>query len=1231
MTVDHRRHLIICRLGGSSMRTHKLICTLLAAAVIAGSFPAITSSTSAQVRAMPVAMASEEEAYNEEGVTEFVTRLYDICIGRVPDSYGLADWTGQLKGGKATGVSVAYGFIFSEEFQSKGYSNDEYVEIMYNAFFGRSSDPAGKADWVGRMNGGMSREELFGGFANSREFFELCNNYGITAGCYITGSDHIRTAQINLFVERFYNIILGRPCDQNGMIDWSTRLANREISGADAAYGFIFSNEYRQKNRSDSDFLEDLYNAFMGRASDPDGKANWRRAFGAGCSDRDIFNGFTGSQEFMGICEAYGIDRGGDITTGESSARAGGITPATATPAVPGPSGATVTVTRTATPALSATATITVTPATRPTLTVRPTVSGAGQQTPSATPTSTAGQTDTPTPTRKPADTNTPTPTINPNFVRKKFDLGGNGTASGYIGVSSSVKYDAARGYGFADPAHAHNVQALGTGALSDAVSFDFGNAHFKVDLPVGVYKITVTTGNDYSTTISAEGINQLLFLTGNNATDSFTIPITDGQLNIYGSHGVGSQFSISTIEIEQVSEGTTTKPTIWLIGDSTVCNYYNVPDDDNARHGWGEFLPNYVDMDTYDIRNLSISGARAADAKRSAFPSFEAYGKPGDILLISVGINDYTDEYSRVRAAGLDISHIDPSNYIANVTEMVQRAKALGVTVYLVKQHGNYDDGSIYPLLDKKWFSEQLDQIAAAENVGIIDIFHPWLQFCLERTSRVARNYYQINEDGSVGIHPNARGADMLAGIVADQLFPSGGSGSSGPQITPPGPGAVIYHTAVAEETFTNPHKGYVMEVHSIAMLTPGAHPLGIDGSMNNHAWDVISTCNSVFKWEDLNPAEGVYNWTELDAMIDACDKAGYTYALRIMPYSTGHGSDANYGEEHDFVPQWVYDKGAKRDLATYKYGDQSVKILVPNWSDPIYNEAYMAFITALAERYDNDPRVEYIENRAYGNFGEWHTSEFNGNDMPSDDLQRAMIDHFASVFKHTTCSVYIDARSVYDYAVSRGCAMRNDGFILARNTEWELVPAYRANVMTMGDNHNTYNYMLNPSGTGYLSWTQERYRSSLETSHLTFFAIDQDSGCGYDIYREQQPLIDEMSKRLGYDLTVTNAFRQGNTLTITVKNIGLAPAFFDMDLCAEITDANGNKIANFGEPIRIDSGSFHDGEERTYVFEYSGTLSSGATICLSLYESGHTGDPTVRFDNTNTLPNNRLKLTVQ
>ena len=165
-------------------------------------------------------------AGDKQGVEDFVTRLYDICLDRQPDPSGFRDWTEQLEDGTNTGVGCAYGFIFSPEFQNKPISNDQYVELMYNCFFGRSSDPAGKADWLSKMDAGMSREELFIGFANSVEFFELCGSYGITAGCHILGKDYQKVAKINLFVERLYNIILGRPCDQAGMIDWSTRLAN---------------------------------------------------------------------------------------------------------------------------------------------------------------------------------------------------------------------------------------------------------------------------------------------------------------------------------------------------------------------------------------------------------------------------------------------------------------------------------------------------------------------------------------------------------------------------------------------------------------------------------------------------------------------------------------------------------------------------------------------------------------------------------------------------------------------------------------------------------------------------------------------------------------------------------------------------------------------------------------------------------------------------------------------
>ena len=809
------------------------------------------------------------------------------------------------------------------------------------------------------------------------------------------------------------------------------------------------------------------------------------------------------------------------------------------------------------------------------------------------------------------------TEAADPGLIKLKFDLGGKGTASGYIGVSAKEGYDKKKGYGFGQLDLVEDVTAKGSGALSDAVWFHGGYGNFKVDLPNGVYKITVTTGNDESSTITAEDVYQLLFMTGNNAVDSFTIPVTDGQLNIYTTSGVGAVHSICTLEIEQVSTGTVTKPTIWLCGDSTVASYYNVSE--TAKRGWGEYLHNYVDMETYDIRNISVSGLRSWKLRETFFPTVEKYGKKGDILVLAIGINDYIDGSSS-------------ADYIATMTAMVKSAKSRGMRVCLVKQNSDHGACFKYPLTEKMWFSDELDSIAASEKVEVIDLFTAWRNFCLEKGQVVSARYY--NE----GVHPNKLGADKMAEFVAAQMFPSGQQ--SGPVKVDPYPdfdakASVVYETAVSGEVITNPHKGYVMEVHNPDMLYSGKHRLGIDGSLNNQAWNVISACCSVLYWEDINPAEGTYDFSEIDAMLKACENAGFTYAIRIIPYSTATGSDDNYGVEHDFVPEWVYKKGAKQDLTKYKYKENSPTIKVPKWDDPIYIQAYKDLLTELAKRYDKDPRVEYIEVRAFGNMGEWHTSEFTDNDLPSVEIQEDMLAHYAAVFKNTTCCVFVDARDIYDYTNSLGFAKRNDGLIMAPNTEWELVPSYRANVPTMGDNHNTYLHMKDPKDSQYLKWTREHYRECIEISHLTFFALDQDSGCGYEIYREQQDLIDEMCNRLGYNFTVTSAKRNGNQLKVTIKNTGLAPAFFNIDLCAEITDANGNKIRSFGSPIRIEKGSFHDGDERSYLFTYNGTLDENAIISLAMYDADNPlvagKDPTIRFDNKNNFATKRLRLVAE
>ncbi len=424
-------------------------------------------------------------------------------------------------------------------------------------------------------------------------------------------------------------------------------------------------------------------------------------------------------------------------------------------------------------------------------------------------------------------------------------------------------------------------------------------------------------------------------------------------------------------------------------------------------------------------------------------------------------------------------------------------------------------------------------------------------------------------------------------------------------------------------------------MTVYNPDMLYKTKHPYGIDGSMNNHSWDVVTICSGVLFWKDLNPKEGEYNWKAIDDMLKACEQSGMTYGMRIIPYTTSTGSDDNYGKEHDFVPQWVYDKGAKQNIATYKYGDPSVKIKVPDWSDKTYIQAYKDFAKALADRYDGDPRVEYIGIRAFGNMGEWHTSEFIGNDMSSVEIQKDMLDYIASIFRKTMCCVLSDAKGeVYDYALSLGITKRNNGLIMAPNAEWDLRPAYKANLPTMADNHNTYENMLKQDNVTYLKWTPEHFRECIEIAHLSIFALDQDGAASYKFYNEQKDVIDEMANRLGYNFTVISAKRNGSKLKVTIKNTGLASAFFNINLCAEITDSNGNILESFGEPIKIEKGTFHDEDEKVFMFEYDGTISDNATICLAMYEGDNPlvkgKDPTVKFDNKNTLSNNKLKLVV-
>ena len=345
-----------------------------------------------------------------------------------------------------------------------------------------------------------------------------------------------------------------------------------------------------------------------------------------------------------------------------------------------------------------------------------------------------------------------------------KFDFGGGGTASGYTGVSAGTGYDAGRGYGFSGGTSVSDVGAAGSGALSDAVQFKNGAANcrysFCADVPNGLYQVSVWLGNTNRTSVGIEGMLQIVNMTGNNAYHTLQVPVSDGQLNLSVFAGKeGYAYTLSALEIKRISDNPVTNPTIWVCGDSTVCNYY--PLNSSSQAGWAQMLPQFIDTSQWQVMNQAASGQWARGFMDSGqFDVIEKNGQPGDIYVISIGINDTNAK-----------NNTTESQYEEIITDMAQRAMAKGMRVILVKQQGRNGDCQRNPLLEGRWYGAALDRVGAALNIEVVDLFTLWQNYCLTKSVDEVSAMYM-----SDGLHPNRAGATVLAQFMADAINNGGG-----------------------------------------------------------------------------------------------------------------------------------------------------------------------------------------------------------------------------------------------------------------------------------------------------------------------------------------------------------------------------------------------------------------------------------------------------------------------
>lgn len=258
---------------------------------------------------MPVSAVPrpDQATYNKQEVEAFIARLYRNILGREADESGLYFWYKRLTAEGVTAAAVTSNFVFSQEFENQNVSDDVFVERMYLTMMNRSSDPSGKAYWLNTLNSGFSRRYVLSKFVSSQEFTNICNSYGVVKGAVDLREARDKYPGITGFVTRLYQTTLHRSPEVDGLNYWVQSIGTKQKTPYLVAEQIVCSQEFKNYNYSNDEYVTILYRVFLDREPDGAGKQYWLNRLSAGTSQKEVLRYFAYSEEFKNIAAGYGL------------------------------------------------------------------------------------------------------------------------------------------------------------------------------------------------------------------------------------------------------------------------------------------------------------------------------------------------------------------------------------------------------------------------------------------------------------------------------------------------------------------------------------------------------------------------------------------------------------------------------------------------------------------------------------------------------------------------------------------------------------------------------------------------------------------------------------------------------------------------------------------------------------------------------------------------------------
>jgi formylglycine-generating enzyme required for sulfatase activity/fibronectin type 3 domain-containing protein len=238
-------------------------------------------------------------------------------------------------------------------------------------------------------------------------------------------------------------------------------------------------------------------------------------------------------------------------------------------------------------------------------------------------------------------------PDIRP--VARRFDFGTTSSpvAAGFTRVAQSTAYVPAAGYGWLSGTVDSRNRTTGNDLTRD---FDFtALATFAVDVPAGIYDVTVTSGDASSghdqMGVSLEGaqVDSLTTLASQWISRTYQVAVLDGQLTVH-LQDLGGVDKNTVINALTVVTAPTKRFDFGIAGSPTAANYVAVPSTLRyaSSRGWGWI------SGTVSGRDRAVGPALTRDLNFSPLAAF-AVDVPNGDCDVTVRLGDMTAAHDQV------------------------------------------------------------------------------------------------------------------------------------------------------------------------------------------------------------------------------------------------------------------------------------------------------------------------------------------------------------------------------------------------------------------------------------------------------------------------------------------------------------------------------------------------------------------------------------------------------